>query len=119
MIILTLSVLMLFGCGSKGGDAGYDSVVSYSKGSQLKYPDFTLEYIGEREEKTGVGLTFKFYDFSVTNGASKKTVSWSSGTGDIGPAQFEFEGKQYQLELHYSDKLKKKLGDDELVITKK
>lgn len=118
-MLILLSVIMLFGCGSKSGDVNYDTAVSYAKGSQLKFPDFTLEYVGERTEKTSVGLTFTFYDFSVTNGTAKKTVSWSSGTGDIGPVPFEFEGKQYQIELKYSDKLKTKLGENELVIVKK
>jgi hypothetical protein len=116
--IMLLSFISIF-CSSKGGDVNYDTAVTYAKGSQFKFPDFTIEYTGERDEKTSVGLTFKFYDFSVTNGTAKKTVSWSSGTGDIGPVQFEFEGKQYQIELKYSDKLKTKLGENELVIVKK
>jgi len=42
-------------------------------------------------------------------------VSWTSGTGLIGPMDFEIGGKHYQLELRHSDKLGK-LNDDELVI---
>jgi hypothetical protein len=41
----------------------------------------------------------------VGSGKTEKTVSWTAGTGDIGPVTFEFGGKRYQLELRRSDKL--------------
>jgi hypothetical protein len=58
---------------------------------------------------------FLYYDFKVRTANIEKAVSWSSGTGDIGPVQFEIAGKHYQLELRHSDKLGK-LKDNELVI---
>jgi hypothetical protein len=42
-------------------------------------------------------------------------VSWTTGTGLIGPMDFEIGSKHYQLELRHSDKLGK-LQDNELVI---
>ena len=122
-INILIMLISLFGCSTRGGDVGYDSVVEYSKGQKLKFPDFTLEYIGERTEKkdfsNGNSFTFKFYDFKLTNGPAEKTISWSSGTGVIDPIPFEFEGKSYEIERAYSEKLSKKLDDDELVIVKK
>ena len=42
-------------------------------------------------------------------------VSWITGTGLIGPMDFEIGGKHYRLELRYWDTLGK-LQDNELVI---
>jgi hypothetical protein len=120
--VLTLSFLSFF-CSAKSGDVNYDTVVEYSKAQKIKFPDFTLEYMGERTEKkefsNGNSFTFKFYDFKVSNSSAEKTISWSSGTGVIDPIPFEFDGKKYELERAYSEKLAKKLDDDELVIVKK
>jgi hypothetical protein len=44
-------------------------------------------------------------------------VSWSSGTGDIGPALFRVGSKQFALELSRSDKLGP-LKANELVISR-
>ena len=57
------------------------------------------------------------YDFEVMKGEARKKVSWSSGTGDIGPAFFEIGGS-YALELSQSDILKS-LEEGFLVIWKK
>ena len=121
-MIILLSFLSLF-CSVKSGDINYNEIVKYSKEEQLKFPDFKLEFKGTRDEKkefpNGSSLNFRFYDFSVSNDKTQKNISWSSGTGDIAPQQFEFDGKEYQLELSYSEKLKTKLGESELVIVKK
>lgn len=123
MLVIAITIFTLFGCSMKSGDVNYNSVVSFSKGEKIKFPDFVLEYQGERNEKkefpNGNSLNFKFHDFSLTNGSQQKTISWSSGTGDIGPVQFEFESKSYAIEMSYSEKLKTKLGSSELVIVKK
>lgn len=115
--------LISFFCSAKGGDVNYDTVVEFSKGVQLKFPDFILEYKGdrtvERDMPGGKSITFTHYDFEVSNGSVRKNISWSSGTGDIAPTAFEFEGKKYELELRNSEKLDKKLGENELVIVKK
>ena len=47
----------------------------------------------------------------------EKIVSWSSGTGDIGPVEFEIGDKRFLLELRHSDELGK-LNENELVIWK-
>lgn len=122
-IMLIPLVFISFFCSAKGGDVNYDSVVTFSKGEALKFPDFTLEYIGERSEKkefpNGNSFTFRYYDFKLTGGSETKTISWSSGTGVIDPLPFEFGGSKYELELRNSEKLSKKLDENELVIVKK
>ena len=111
------------GCSISGGKGEYDAVVSFSKGEKIQFPDFLLEYLGERTEKkefpNGNSFTFTFYDFKLTSGTETKTINWSSGTGLIDPAPFEFGGKNFELELRNSEKLSKKLSEDELVIVKK
>ena len=86
----------------------YGEKVSYSSGQELKFPDFTIKFTGKREVK---------YPNENSN-LSMTKVSWSSGTGDIGPAFFEIGGGNYVLELSQSDLLKS-LEEGFLVIWKK
>lgn len=124
-IILALSILSFIdtGCSSKTGGADYNTVVSFSKGEKITFPDFVLEYRDEREvENTfpnGNKVKMKFHDFEANNGGERVIVSWSSGTGDIAPSSFEIGGNKYELELRISEKLSKNLAENELVIVKK
>ena len=96
--------------------AFYGTRVKYEVGKKIEFPDFTIEYVGERRKSGPVfPRPFLYYDFKVTQGKTEKTVSWTAGTGDIGPMDFEIGGKHYQIELRHSDKLGN-LKDDELVI---
>lgn len=121
-VLISISLISIF-CSAKNGDVNYDTVVEFSKGAKLKFPDFTLEYKGERtvekDMPQGKSITLSFYEFEVSDGNNKKTISWSSGTGDIAPARFDFGGKSFELELRTSEKLNKKLGENELVVIKK
>ena len=120
--ILFLSGLLAFAgpvrCGfsASAQNASYGTRVKYMTGKRIDFPDFTIEYVGERRKTLPVyPRGFLYYDFKLRNGSTEKMVSWTSGTGLIGPMQFEIGGKHYQLELRHSDKLGK-LGDNELVI---
>jgi hypothetical protein len=96
--------------------ASYGTRVKYQAGQEIEFPDFTVEYIGERRKTVPVyPRPFIYYDFKVRKGKAEKMVSWTSGSGLIGPMDFEIRGKHYQLELRHSDKLGK-LQDTELVI---
>ena len=55
------------------------------------------------------------YDFKAYQGSQVQLVSWSAGTGDIGPTLFELGGSRCALELAMSDKLGP-LDKDELVL---
>jgi hypothetical protein len=83
----------------------------------LRYPDLTLLYRGERQGEAGPQYPqgFTYHDFRAEQGANSQDVSWTAGTGDIGPAVFEFAGHAYRLELRQSDDLGR-LADDELVL---
>jgi hypothetical protein len=56
------------------------------------------------------------HDFKVRGKGDEQTVSWSAGTGDIGPTRFVVNGTQFQIELSRSDKLGR-LRDDEMVVS--
>jgi hypothetical protein len=119
-----LSVLLAFGgpvsCGHAASEekASYGTRVKYQLEQKIEFPDFTVEYVGERRKAVSVyPRGFLYYYFKVSKGNTEKMVSWTTGTGVIDPIDFEFDGKHYQLELRHSDKLGK-LKENELVIWK-
>jgi hypothetical protein len=98
------------------GKVSYGTCVKCRVGQKIEFPDFTVQYVGERRQSAqAYPRGFLYYDFKVRTANIEKVVSWSSGTGDIGPVEFEIGSKHYQLELRHSDKLGK-LNDNELVI---
>ena|SRR5437868_3672085 len=123
LILLFSGLLVSAGpvsCGYAASDekAAYGTRVKYRAGQKIEFPDFAVEYIGERRKGTrAYPRGFLYYDFKVRTANIEKVVSWSSGTGDIGPVEFEIGGKKFLLELRRSDKLGK-LNDNELVIWK-
>jgi len=83
----------------------------------IRFPDFTLQYVGERRvTSTQYPRGFLYRDFIVATGSERITLSWTSGTGDIGPTLFRVSGKEFGLELVHSDLLGW-LKPNELVIT--
>jgi hypothetical protein len=121
-LIFLLSGLLAFSgpvsCGHAASEQKplYGTRVKYRLGQKVEFPDFTIAYVGERRKSVPVyPRGFLCYDFKVSKGKAEKVVSWTTGTGDIGPMAFEIGGKHYQLELRHSDKLGK-LNDNELVV---
>ena len=119
LILLFGGLLVFFGpvsCGHAQQNASYGTRVKYRTGQKIEFPDFTVEYLGERRKSLPVyPRGFLYYDFKVSKGKTEKVVSWTTGTGIIDPTDFEFDGKRYHLELRRSEKLGK-LNDNELVI---
>ncbi|MCB8978786.1 MAG: hypothetical protein H6657_15315 [Ardenticatenaceae bacterium] len=95
----------------------YGEKIRYVQGEPLAFPDVTLEFVGKREAPLSSdypqGMTF--YDFKAYQGSQAKLISWSAGTGDIGPTLFELAGNSYALELAMSDELGS-LAENELVL---
>ena len=121
-LIFLLGVLLAFAgpvsCGHVASEqkASYGTRVKYRTGQKIEFPDFTVEYVGERRKTVPVyPRGFLYYDFKVSRGKAEKVISWTTGTGVIDPTDFEIDGKRYQLELRRSDKLGK-LNENELVI---
>lgn len=97
----------------------YGEKITFWQNQPIKFTDFNLTYTGERRvssDKFPNG--FLYQDFKAKTEKDEKTISWSSGTGDIAPIVFEIGGKNYELELRISDKLGK-LAENELVVWKK
>jgi signal peptidase I len=121
-LILLLSGVLAFAgpvsCEHAASDqkALYGTRVKYRPGEKIEFPDFTVEYVGERRKTVPVyPRGFLYYDFKISKGKAEKVVSWTTGTGIIDPTDFEFDGKSYHIELRRSEKLGK-LSDNELVI---
>lgn len=121
--IIALITLFHIGCSKAGDSCSYNTAVKFEQGIILSYPDFTAVYTGVRtvtkDLPNGNNITIKYHDFKINSAAEQKTISWSSGTGDIAPVRFETAGKNFELELSYSEELKTKLSENELVIVKK
>jgi hypothetical protein len=119
LILLFSGSLVFLGpvsCGHAEQNASYGTRVKYRAGQKIEFPDFTVEYVGERRQSIPVyPRGFLYYDFKVSRGKSEKVISWTTGTGIIDPTDFELDGKRYYLELRRSEKLGK-LNDNELVI---
>jgi hypothetical protein len=99
-------------------DGRYGEKMKFAKNVRIAFPDFVLEYTGQRRESSAnYPRGFLFYDFAAKSEGGDVKVSWSSGTGDIGPVEFAINQKRFSLELKRSDKLGP-LKEDELVVWK-
>jgi hypothetical protein len=117
LLILHLSALAACSAAGSSNTAAYGSKVEFSAGRTLRFPDFELTYMGKRHVTSPpYPRGWWIHDFKVRSNGDEQTVSWSAGTGDIGPTRFIVNGTQFQIELSRSDKLGK-LRDDEMVVS--
>lgn len=121
MRILVLLVLVLGSFASSSSAqaraVSYGARVSFKKARPLRFPDFVLEYAGDRRVASKrYPRGFLNRDFEVSAGSERNVVTWSAGTGDIGPARFTIAGRNFDLELVRSDSLGA-LKPNELVVT--
>lgn len=119
--LAALALLALTPCPVKADSSElsrYDAKLSYEKGGALRFPDFEMTYAGKRHViPPQYPRGWWVYDFVVRSKSGEQTVSWSAGTGDIGPTRFKVNGAEFQIELSRSDKLGV-LRDGELVVSK-
>ncbi|HKP04642.1 MAG TPA: hypothetical protein VJU77_14920 [Chthoniobacterales bacterium] len=119
--VVTLSLLWLMLCPASAPSSEppkYLAKVTFAKGLVLHFPDFDVTPAEKRRvTPPQYPRGWWVYDFVVRSKSGEQTVSWSAGTGDIGPARFKVDGGEFQIELAHSDKLGA-LGEDELVISK-
>ena len=123
-IFLLLLLLLVPACSfseTTPKTANYEEIVTYSKGQQISFPDFSLTFQNERtQELYHQGLRIPMgncHDFLIVAGQVKKTICWSSGTGAIGPAHFLVAETCFGLERIFADRLGK-LSANQLVISK-
>jgi len=74
-LILLLSGLLVFlgpvSCGHAEQNASYGTRVKYKAGQKIEFPDFIVEYVGERRKSIPVyPRGFLYYDFKVSKGKS-------------------------------------------------
>ncbi len=96
----------------------YSQKIAYAENRDLKFPDFTLRYLGQRKViPPQYPRGFVLYDFRVTDSGGKtQKIIWSSGTGLIDWTDFSAGEKKFGLELQASVTLGK-LAPDELVVS--
>jgi hypothetical protein len=73
-------------CGHAASEqtASYGIRVKYRAGQKIEFPDFAIEYLGERRQTVPVYLRgFLYYDLKVSKGEAEKLISWTTGTGII------------------------------------
>lgn len=100
----------------------YGEAVFYKLNETIKFPDFTLKYEGTRNAPNladNASRNFTYYDFIVTDKNGSQKISWTDGAGETVAQDFNVNGKQYFLELKFSEKFVRNLGDNELVILTK
>jgi len=113
--------LLAFAVASQAGEApnaaAYGVKVKFSEGRTLHFPDFDLTYLGKRRvTPPQYPRGWWVHDFKVRAKSDEQTVSWSAGTGDIGPTRFKVNGTEFQIELSRSDKLGA-LREEEAVVS--
>jgi len=122
LMFVSISLFASIGCKSQQGNGEYGKAVTFDKDKPVKFPDFEIVYMGETSKTStfpnGNSFTFKYQNFKVTKGSETKDVAWTTGTGIIEPANFDFGAGKYTLELRYTEEMKTKLAEDEMVITK-
>lgn len=118
LLVSHLSVLAACSHAADSSDTiAYGSKVRFAANRILRYPDFQVIYIGKRHVvPPQYPRGWWTYDFKVREKGDEQTVSWSAGTGDIGPTRFEVNGSDFQIELSRSDKLGP-LREDEMVVS--
>jgi len=95
----------------------YGAKMTFAKGESIVFPDFTLEYRGEKKVPSARSKRgFVRHEFVATAGTEKQTVAWSSGPGDVGPTIFTIAHKKFWVEIARSDS-QGKLKQSELVVT--
>jgi hypothetical protein len=82
----------------------YDTKFTPEKGATLHFVDFDLTYLGLEDHSPDpldptylLPISSTFTVFEATDSTEKVKITWSSGTGEIGPASFTISGKDFYL----------------------
>ncbi len=99
--------------------ASYNSIVTYSSGRKIIFPDFTIEYIRKDLKKIPNNANFSiiYYVFLLQCNGESKEIYWSGGTGMIFPTKFTCQDKKFHLEKVSADTFSW-LDSNEIIITK-
>ncbi len=97
----------------------FASKLKFSQNQPVIFEKFTIIYIDKRENGFYPNTTRRlapFLDFRLETGGKTITLSYSAGTGDIGPVFFAAGDDCFKLELDMAEGIGR-LADDEMVVT--
>ena len=118
--LLSVQLVILASCSAAENSpktVAYGAKVKFRLGQTLRFPDFEVTYMGQHHvTPPQYPRGWWVHDFKVRGEGHEQTVSWSAGTGDIGPVRFKVDGAEFQIELSLSDRLGP-LREDEMVVS--
>ena len=116
-MLLFVSFLLADAHADRVMDGRYGEKVKFTKGTKIVFPDFVLEYVGQRRESSQkYPQGFLFYDFAATaEGATRKILMEQRNPEILGPPHSRSIRSASRSELKRSDKLGP-LKDDQLVV---
>jgi hypothetical protein len=118
--LLSAQIIILTACSAtldSSDTIAYGSKVRFRVDRAMRFRDFEMTYMGKRHvTPPQYPRGWWIHDFKVRSKENEQTVSWSTGTGDIGPVNFKVGGASFQIELSHSNKLGQ-LHEDEMVIS--
>jgi hypothetical protein len=71
--------------------------IKYAEGQPIKFPDFTIEFVGEKPPRSYE--EYPRHEFRITREGEVQDVSWGRDRGDIGRVKFRVGGDNYLMEL--------------------
>ncbi|HEV7426398.1 MAG TPA: hypothetical protein VGQ46_08515 [Thermoanaerobaculia bacterium] len=116
--VAAILALALFAVAAAPRAVLYNKKVTFRTGEVLRFPRFTLEYIGITSPGIPQLHLAPTHGFRVRRATETITVNWSTGTGVIGPAEFKIGGRTYWIELARSEQYGW-LKSDEMVVVPK
>jgi hypothetical protein len=122
--IISVLILLqfLFCSNSSNRNDLYGKRVRFEINRVTHYPDFSIRFIGTRHVVPDVyPRGWDVFDFEIiAKDQEKQKISWSAGTGAIGPTYFSVDDREYVLELEATlsenDPQKGWLGENEMII---
>lgn len=95
--------------------AGYGVKIKYTEGQPIKFPDFTIEFVGEKPPRSYE--KYPRHQFRITREGEIQDVFWGRDRGDIGRVKFKVGDNNYLMELIGSQEYGF-MGENVLVIWK-
>ncbi|MBI2414773.1 hypothetical protein HYV31_02975 [candidate division WWE3 bacterium] len=78
----------------------YETPFTLEQNKPVVFPDFTIEYLGEREVEIPkfVHKHFIYRDYKITFEGKEQNLSWTSGTGLLAPLKFDVLDKHFTFQ---------------------
>jgi len=96
-ILVTLSGCQRQTMVPSGSHPDYGAKVTYAQGHKLEYPNFSVEFVGEKPPRSYD--KYPREEFRISGGGEVQEISWGRDQGDIGRVKFSVAGENYLMEL--------------------